>query len=167
MKQQVEAFLKATGNYRNIDNKSILFEEIDKLIPFIQEELDELKESLNLRWVEGALDDTLDLKVYNIQLESLLTRLGCDVVGAGEAVAENNSLKYTTSKGLADKWLDDIKASSIKLGLPCPAYICITEVDGVDHYCLKNKITNKVVKYCGFNRVDLENYIPTEYGGNL
>jgi hypothetical protein len=93
MKSAVEKFMKCTGNYRTLNSKEDLFVEVNKLIPLIQEELDELRESLKLRWVEGVLDDCLDLKVYNHQLQSLLERLGCLVVPAEEAVDVNNSLK--------------------------------------------------------------------------
>lgn len=167
MKSEVEKFMKCTGNYRSIDTKEVLFEEVAKLIPLIQEELDELRESLKLRWVEGILDDTLDLKVYNYQLESLLERLGCLVAPAEEAVDVNNSLKYTPSEKLAEKWLRDHKVQAAILGVPCPAYLCITEVDGIDYYCLKRKSDNKVMKYCGFERVELEKFVPVEYGGKL
>jgi len=167
MKSAVEKFMKCTGNYRTLNSKEDFFVEVDKLIPLIQEELDELRESLKLRWVEGVLDDTLDLRVYNYQLESLLGRLGCLVVPAEEAVDVNNSLKYTPSKELAEKWLHEHKVQAAILGVPCPAYICITEVDGIDYYCLKRKSDNKVMKYCGFARVELDKFVPVEYGGKL
>lgn len=167
MKQAVDSFMKATGNYRSINTKEALFEEVAKLIPLIQEELDELRESLNLRWVEGVLDDCLDLKVYNYQLQSLLERLGCDVSSAEVAVDVNNSLKYTTCEDLAYYWLDEIKDSSFKLGVPCPAYVCVTWIEDKNYYCLKRKSDNKVMKYVGFERVDLERFVPVEYGGTL
>jgi len=167
MKQAVEQFVKCTGNYRTLDTKEDFFEEVDKLIPLIQEELNELQESLNLHWVEGVLDDCLDLKVYNYQLQSLLERLGCDVSSAEVAVDVNNSLKYTPSKELAEKWLEEHKAQALQLGVPLNMYICITEVDGIDYYCLKRKSDNKVMKYCGFERVELDKFVPVEYGGKL
>lgn len=167
MKQAVEKFMKCTGNYRTLNSKEDFFVEVDKLIPLIQEELDELRESLKLRWVEGALDDCLDLKVYNYQLQSLLERLGCLVKPAEEAVDVNNSLKYTPSEKLAEKWLHDHKVQAAILGVHCPAYLCITEVEGIDYYCLKRKSDNKVMKYVGFERVALERFVPVEYGGKL
>lgn len=167
MKQAVEKFMKCTGNYRTLNSKEDFFVEVDKLIPLIQEELDELQQSLNLRWVEGVLDDCLDLKVYNWQLQSLLERLGCDVSSAEVAVDVNNSLKYTPSKELAEKWLHDHKVQATILSLPLNMYICITEVDGIDYYCLKRKSDNKVMKYVGFGRVALERFVPVEYGGKL
>jgi hypothetical protein len=167
MKQAVEQFVKCTGNYRTLDTKEDFFEEVDKLIPLIQEELDELRESLKLRWVEGVLDDCLDLKVYNYQLQSLLERLGCDVSSAEVSVDVNNSLKYTTSKELAQKWLLEHKEQALKLGVPLNMHICITEVDGIDYYCLKRTGDGKVMKYCGFARVQLDKYVPQEFGGAL
>lgn len=167
MKQAVEQFVKYTGNYRTLDTKEDFFEEVDKLIPLIQEELNELQESLNLHWVEGVLDDCLDLKVYNYQLQSLLERLGCDVSSAEVAVDVNNSLKYTTSKELADKWLHDHRVQATILGVPCPVYVCVTWVEDRNYYCLKRKSDNKVMKYVGFDRVQLDEYVPPEFGGKL
>ena len=166
MKSAIEKFMKCTGNYPTLSSKEDFFVEVSKLIPLIQEELDELRESLKLRWVEGVLDDCLDLKVYNYQLQSLLERLGCDVSPAEEAVDANNSLKYTTSWDLAIKWLSEHRASCLQKGEPCLLHICVTEVDNETYYCLKDG-TGKVRKNVDFPRVELDKFVPVEYGGKL
>lgn len=167
MKDQVVAFTKATGNYREIDNREVLFSELGKLLPLLQEEVNELEEAINLQWVEGALDGYLDIMVYAHQIESLLKRIGIDTFGAGLAVAENNSLKYTSSKELAEKWLVEHEHSARYYFKECLAEICETEVDGETYYCLKNKHTGKVMKHVSFPRVQLSEFIPVEYGGTL
>lgn len=167
MKSEIVKFLQATGNYRDIYSKEVFFEEVGKLIPLIQEELDELKESYNLRYVQGVLDDCVDLRVYGIQLESLLERLGCDVLGAQAAVAENNSIKYTTSGMLAMRWLNEHSTQYKALKQENPFYISTVEYDGEMYYCLKRKSDGKVSKWCGFPKVSLDEYTPKEFGGKL
>ena len=167
MKSGVIKFLQTTGNYRDITSKEIFFEEVGKLIPLLQEEVDELKESYNLRYVQGVVDDVVDIEVYLIQLQSLVERLGCNLLAARTAVTENNSLKYTPSFELASKWLDEHAASCNKFGGTLPYYIAKNEYDGETYYCLKRLKDGKVSKYCGFPKVDLDDYTPKEFGGNL
>lgn len=167
MKSEVELFMGATGNLKDIDSKEVFFEEVGKLIPLIQEELDELKESYNLQYVQGVLDDCVDLNVYLIQLESLLKRLGCDVVGAKQAVSQNNSLKYTISIDLAHSWWFEHDKSCSLMRQENPYYISENEYEGETYYCLKKKSIDKVSKWIGFPKVDLDGYTPKEFGGNL
>ena len=167
MKSDVIKFIGATGNLKDISSKEVFFEEVGKVLPLIQEELDELKESHNLRYVQGVLDDHVDLTVYLIQLESLLERLGCDVIGAKQAVAQNNSLKYTTSGALVMRWLNEHDNNFSQLKLENPYYISTNEYEGEIYYCLKRRSDDKVSKFVGFPKVDLDNYTPKEYGGNL
>lgn len=167
MKSEVIKFIGATGNLKDITSKEVFFEEVGKLIPLIQEELDELKESYNLRYVQGVLDDHVDLVVYSLQLESLLERLGCDVVGAKQAVAENNSIKYTTSGMLAMRWLNEHSTQYKALKQENPFYISTVEYEGEMYYCLKRKSDDKVSKWCGFPKVSLGEFVPSEFGGNL
>ena len=165
MRSDVVKFMGATGNLKDIDNKEVFFEEVGKLIPLIQEELNELQESYNLQYVQGALDDCVDLNVYLLQLESLLERLGCDVIRAKQAVAENNSLKYTQSKELADRWLKEHDHSSRMFRQENPFYVAETEYEGEMFYCLKRKSDHKVSKWVGFPTVQLDHYTPKEFGG--
>jgi len=167
MKLDVERFMQATGNYKDIDSKEVFFQEVRKLIPLIQEELNELQESCNLEYVQGVLDDTGDIKVYVHQLESLLERLGCNVVGSNQGIAENNSLKYTQSFELAQRWLNEHDFGYAQLGVANPFYISKNEYDDETFYCLKRRDTDKVSKWCGFPKVDLDDFTPKEFGGNL
>lgn len=166
MKNEVIQFIGATGNLKDITSKEVFFEEVKKLIPLIQEELDELRESCNLEFVHGALDDYVDLSVYLIQLGSLLERVGCDIVGAKAAVADNNSLKYTTSEILAESWWEDHNTS----GVPPwenPYYVDSNYYDGETYYCLKRRDTDKVSKWVGFPKVSLDEFVPSGFGGDL
>lgn len=167
MKSDVELFMQATGNFKDIDSKEVFFQEVRKLIPLIQEELNELQESCNLEYVQGVLDDHVDLVVYSTQLESLLERLGCNVIGAKQAVAENNSLKYTASKELATRWLNEHDNNFGKFKGTNPFYISENEYGGEIYYCLKRRSDGKVAKFCGFPKVSLDQYTPKEFGGNL
>lgn len=167
MKPDVLKFMGATGNLREIDSKETFFEEVGKLIPLLQEEVDELKESYNLRYVQGVLDDVIDIEVYLIQLQSLLERLGCNLLSARESVAENNSLKYTQSLQLAERWLNEHDKQYCILGIATPFYISVNEYEGETYYCIKRRDTDKVSKFIGFPKINLDCYTPKEYGGNL
>lgn len=167
MKSEIVKFLQATGNYRDIDSKEVFFEEVGKLIPLLQEEVDELKESHQLRYVQGVLDDVVDIEVYLVQLQSLLERIGCNLLAARASVAENNSLKYTESKELAERWLNEYKVQYDRIATEVPFYISETEYEGATYYCLKRKDINKVSKFIGFPKVDLDDHTPKEFGGSL
>lgn len=167
MKSEIVKFLQATGNYRGIDSKEVFFEEVGKLIPLLQEEVDELKESHQLRYVQGVLDDVVDIEVYLVQLQSLLERIGCNLLAARASVAENNSIKYTTSGMLAMRWLNEHSTQYKALKQDNPFYISTVEYEGEMYYCLKRKSDDKVSKWCGFPKVSLDEFVPKEYGGNL
>ncbi len=163
MKSDVIKFLKATNNYRDIDSKETFFEEVGKLIPLLQEEVDELKESYQLRYVQGVLDDVVDIEIYLIQLQSLLERVGCNLLAARASVAENNSIKYTTSGMLAMRWLNEHSTQYKALKQDNPFYISTVEYEGEMYYCLKRKSDDKVSKWCGFPRPKLEEFLPDGY----
>lgn len=166
MKSDVVKFLQATGNYRDIDTKEVFFEEVGKLIPLLQEEVDELKESYNLQDVHGVLDDVVDIEVYLIQLQSLLERVGCNLLAARESVVENNSLKYTTSEVLAEGWWEEHNISVVP-PWKNPYYVDSNCYDGETYYCLKRRDTDKVSKWVGFPKVHLDEFVPSEFGGSL
>lgn len=163
MKSEIVKFLQATGNYRDIDSKEVFFEEVGKLIPLLQEEVDELKESHQLRYVQGVLDDVVDIEVYLVQLQSLLERIGCNLLAARASVAENNSIKYTTSGMLAMRWLNEHSTQYKALKQENPFYISTVEYGGEMYYCLKRKSDDKVSKWCGFPRPKLEEFLPDGY----
>jgi hypothetical protein len=167
MKSEIIKFMGATGNLKDITSKDVFFEEVGKLIPLIQEEVDELKESYQLRYVQGVLDDVVDIEVYLVQLQSLLERLGCNTTLARASVAENNSLKYTTSGMLAMRWLNEHSTQYKALKQGNPFYISTTEYEGEMYYCLKRKVDDKVSKWCGFPKVSLDDFVPSEFGGSL
>lgn len=167
MKSEIIKFLQATGNYRDIDTKEVFFEEVGKLIPLLQEEIDELKESYQLRYVQGVLDDVVDIEVYLIQLQSLLERVGCNLLAARASVAENNSIKYTTSGMLAMRWLNEHSTQYKALKQENPFYISTVEYEGEMYYCLKRRSDDKVSKWCGFPKVNLDEFVPNEFGGKI
>ena len=88
-----------------------------------------------------------------------LKKAGIDVVGAQEAVALNNELKYTTSHELAVDWYREHR----NRGNIYTIYD--TEVDGVIYYCLKDE-NNKVRKPVGHKPVDLTPFIPKHFIGS-
>ena len=118
-----------------------------------EEAVTELWEALLLKDIVKLLDSYNDTVVYVDQWGDALKKAGIDVVGAQEAVALNNELKYTTSHELAVDWYREHR----NRGNIYTIYD--TEVDGVIYYCLKDE-NNKVRKPVGHKPVDLTPFIP-------
>lgn len=118
-----------------------------------EEAVNELWEAMLLKDVKLLLDAYNDTVVYVDQWGDALSKAGIDIVGAQEAVALNNELKYTTSHELAIDWYREHR----NRGHIYTIYD--TEVDGVIYYCLKDE-NNKVRKPVGHPVVDLTPFIP-------
>lgn len=161
MKQQIEEFMKCTGNdspsFDNIDKERLL-NKISKLTALLSEEVQELIDGLVAKSVVECVDAVGDIGVYYYQLVSLLERAGVNYSGACDAICTNNSLKFTTSTELAEKWLLELQEQG---NFQC--YISGTEVDNVVYYCIKDLKTHKVKKHIDFPQVSLKEFIPEKY----
>lgn len=118
-----------------------------------EEAVTELWEAIVLKDVTALLDSYLDTIVYTDQWADALNKAGIDIVGAQEAVALNNELKYTTSPELVMDWFREHR----NRGNVYTIYD--TTIDGVTYYCLKDK-NNKVKKPVDHPAVDLTPFIP-------
>lgn len=118
-----------------------------------EEAVTELWEAMLLKDVEMLVDSYTDTVVYVDQWGDALSKAGIDIVGAQEAVALNNELKYTTSHELAVDWYREHR---IRGNIYT---IYDTTVDGVTYFCLKDE-NNKVKKPIGHPLVDLTPFIP-------
>ena len=118
-----------------------------------EEAVTELWEAILLKDVEKLLDAYNDTIVYADQWGDALSKAGIDIVGAQEAVALNNELKYTTSHELAVDWYREYSLR----GNNCTIYD--TTIDGITYYCLKDE-NNKVKKPIGHPVVDLTPFLP-------
>lgn len=161
MKNQIETFMKCTGNdnpsFDDIDNE-YLFNKVKSLLPLLQEEVKELAEAVCNMDVVEAVDAIGDMGVYYYQLVLLLERAGIDYKSACQAICTNNSLKYTTSAGLAERWLNEWQCEG-----NFDYYVSGTEVDEQMYYCLKDIKTKKVKKWKRFTQVSLKEFIPEKY----
>ena len=120
-----------------------------------EEAVTELWEAILLKDVEKLVDSFNDTVVYVDQWGDTLKKAGIDVVGAQEAVALNNELKYTTSHELVIDWYIKHRNAGNEYT------IYDTEVDGVTYYCLKDK-NNKVRKPLDHPSPSLDEFIPKE-----
>jgi len=160
LKSQIEEFMKCTGNdnpsFDNID-KEYVFKKLNQLTNFMDEEFNvELKEDgLQAEDIVAVVDAIADIEVFHTQMVLLLERAGVDYKGVCDAIAGNNSLKYTTSSGLAERWLNEWQCEG-----NFDYYISGTEVDEVIYYSLKDLKNEKVKKWKDFPQVDLKTYIP-------
>lgn len=137
----------------NISKKELFKYSSDFHKKLEEEAVTELWEAIILKDVEKLLDAYNDTIVYSDQWGDALKKAGIDVVGAQEAVALNNELKYTTSSALVMDWFREHR----NRGNIYTIYD--TTIDGVTYYCLKDK-NNKVKKPVGHPVVDLTPFIP-------
>ena len=137
-------------------SKHELFAYASQLHKKLEEEVAEMFDALVAKDVTELLDACKDINVYLDQFKDSLIKAGIDVIGAQEAVALNNELKYTTYTGLVLKWL----GKHINNGNE-DYFIETNTIDGVDYHCIKNW-DNKVIKPVGHPRVDLKEFIPDE-----
>jgi NTP pyrophosphatase (non-canonical NTP hydrolase) len=121
----------------------------------IAEELEELHDAAQEGNEQEMLDAVVDVLYTSLRLVSLLEGR-YNVMAGCKAVAENNALKYTTSKDRARQW----QMTKMEQGMDCnlvetdvfTGYDCGMEYD--TYYCIKNA-NGKVMKYEGFPKVDL------------
>lgn len=149
--------MKCTGNdnpsFDNID-KEYVTQKGNQLIDFISEEVQEAIDGLVDENIVEVLDAWVDQEYFHTQGVLMFERAGIDYKGACQAICENNSLKYTTSSGLAERWLNEWQCEG-----NFNYYVSGTEVESVMYYCLKDIKTKKVKKWKGFPSVDLKPYI--------
>jgi hypothetical protein len=159
MKQQVKEFMYAIGlKPLSFDeaNKGNLKQRLLDRIQWHQEELNELKDALEENDWTAALDAIVDIRYFALQDEIELEEAGFDVAKAKELVCENNSLKYTISFELANRWARELNTTYI--------YVDVNQgEDGLNHYCIKDLQTDKVKKYYDFPKVDLSSCVPDKF----
>ena len=160
MKSQVHEFLVATGNdfpeYDNLD-KEYLTNKTSKIVHLLSEEVQELIDAVVDEDVTELADAVADIGVYYTQLVLLLERAGVNYQGVTEAVCQNNSAKYTTSTGLATKWIEEAVIDGRDV------YLSTEEYEGTVYFCLKDKSTHKVMKPRGFEKVKLDQFVPEKF----
>lgn len=163
MKQQIETFMQCTGNdnpsFDNMD-KEYVFKKLNQLTDFMDEEFNvELKEDgLQAEDIVAVVDAIADIEVFHTQMVLLLERAGVDYKGVCDAICTNNSLKFTTSAELAERWLNEWQSEG-----NFNYYVSGTEVNGQMYYCLKHLKAKKVSKWKGFPQVSLKEFIPEKY----
>lgn len=158
MKSQIETFMKCTGNdnpsFDNID-KEYVFKKLNQLTDLIHEEFNELSDALAAKDIIEVVDAIVDIQVFHVQMVSLLERAGVDYKGACDAVCINNSLKYTTSAGLATEWLIELQKQG-----NYQYHVSVNDVEDQSYFCLKDNKTKKVKKHVNFPQVSLKEFLP-------
>ena len=149
----VERFNKIIGKAPSED-ECVLIKQIKDQSTILLEEVLETKEAPD--WIE-RLDGVCDIWFVASELVTQLESVGINVKKAFKAVCENNSLKYTTSRELVEKWYNWNKSDQ---GVDC--HIHGSEYEGETYYCVRRNEDNKVLKWEDFPKVDLSKYIPKE-----
>ena len=152
----VEKFNQIVGKGPS-DDLSILAKQVGDQSTLLVEEVLETKEaSKNVDWLEmldGVCDEWFVGSEHITQLESV----GINVKRAFKDVCENNSLKYTTSRELVEKWYTwntEVKQEQ--------CHIHESVYEGETYYCVRRNADNKVLKWEDFPKVDLSKYVPKE-----
>lgn len=155
MKNKNIQFAERTGTSvdYNIGKKELFKYSLNFHKKLEEEAVTELWEAILLKDVKKLLDSFNDSQVYLDQWGDALKKAGIDIVGAQEAVALNNELKYTTSHELAIDWYREHR----NRGHIYTIYD--TTLDGITYFCLKDQ-NNKVKKPIGHPAVDLTPFIP-------
>lgn len=152
----VEKFNQIVGKGPS-DDPIILAKQVGDQSTILLEEVLETKEaSKKIDWLEmldGVCDEWFVASEHITQLESI----GINVKKAFKDVCENNSLKYTTSRELVEKWYTwntEVKNEQ--------CHIHESVYEGETYYCVRRNEDNKVLKWEDFPKVDLAKYIPKE-----
>lgn len=149
----VERFNKITGKVPSED-EFVLIKQIKDQSTILLEEVLETKEAPD--WIE-RLDGVCDIWFVASELVTQLESVGINVKRAFKAVCENNSLKYTTSRELVEKWYTwntEVKNEQ--------CHIHESVYEGETYYCVRRNGGNKVLKWEDFPKVDLTKYIPND-----
>ena len=149
----VERFNKIVGKGPS-DDPTVLTKQIVDQSTILLEEVLETKEAPD--WIE-RLDGVCDIWFVASELVTQLESVGINVKKAFKDVCENNSLKYTTSRELVEKWYTwntEVKQEE--------CHIHESVYEGETYYCVRRNADNKVLKWEDFPKVDLTKYIPKE-----
>lgn len=121
--------------------------------------LEEVQETIDAAeqgdWVE-VLDGGLDIKFVASEIQTQLESIGIWFTPAFMKVCDNNDEKWTTSGVLATEWFDYHRTNDVE------CHIKSTDIEGVTYYCVRRNSDNKVLKWDGFPKVDLTDFIPRD-----
>ena len=151
--KEVAKFNQITGKGPS-DDLNVLTKQIKDQSTILLEEVLETKEAPD--WIE-RLDGVCDIWFVASELVTQLESVGINVKKAFKAVCENNSLKYTTSRELVEKWYTwntEVKQEQ--------CHIHESVYEGETYYCVRRNEDNKVLKWEDFPKVDLAKSVPKE-----
>lgn len=151
--KEVEKFNQITGKGPS-DDLNTLIKQIKDQSTLLLEEVLETKEAPD--WID-RLDGVCDVWFVASELVTQLESVGINAKKAFKAVCENNSLKYTTSRELAEKWYNwNTEVGQEQCHIHEYAY------EGETYYCVRRNADNKVLKWEHFPKVDLTPYVPED-----
>ena len=142
LRNDTYTFNRIAGN-----DKKLTYADLKFYTELLQEELDETKGGVDLENDEEILDGAVDVLVVTLGLVQKLERLGFDVSGAMEAVAQNNLSKYPSNEEDAVKSLE-------------PGWSC-TQDQMTSLWVIKDHV-GKIRKPWNFKSVDLKQFTPSK-----
>ncbi len=142
LRNDTYTFNRIAGN-----DKKLTYADLKFQTELLQEELNETYDSITIGNDEEILDGAIDVLVVALGLVQKLERLGFDVSGAMEAVAQNNLSKYPSNEEDAVKSLE-------------PGWSC-TQDQGTSLWVIKDG-AGKIRKPWNFKSVDLSQFTPSK-----
>lgn len=104
--------------------------------------------------ITEVLDGCIDSLVINFKLAQMLEAAGCDVIGAFEAVCDNNDSKVFNSYYEAVEEKDKLEERDEQ------EYTIETSIfDGLPYYSVR-RFDGKIMKRVGFVPVELDEFVP-------
>jgi hypothetical protein len=123
-----------------------------KQIERVQEELNELKDAINVNDKEGIIDGVVDINVCSLYMGEMLFEAGYKIDGACLEVARNNLTKITEDYSIACKSAEQYGESY--------CYIDTVKFNGGYYYSVKRVDDDKILKPINYTSVSLKGYLP-------
>ena len=118
------------------------------------EEAEEAYDAAQREDVTEVLDGCIDSLVINFKLAQMLQAAGCDVIGASEAVCNNNDSKVFSS------YYEAVEAKEQLEERDDQEYSIETAIcNGMPYYSVR-RFDGKIMKKVGFVPVSLDEFVP-------
>ena len=154
----IRSFNGCCGNDGKVPREKVL-EVIENQAERVLEEIQEFIDAIKANDRQEILDGASDVIVTVDGLTMLVQKLIGDVGGATLAVCENNDLKYTGDKAVAEEWLEHYQTNYDPASIEETYYLKESEFDGGVWYCVRRTSDNKIMKPPRHPKVDLKPFL--------
>lgn len=140
------------GTYSPVSNE--FYDKLRNQLKLIQDEVDELRESLSYKDNPEILKEVIDVAVTVAGFIGVLRAAGFQVSGGMEDVCDNNLSKILDNQEEAESSVEVFKNQGIE------TYIEESIYEGEAYYAVRRKGDGKILKPVSYKKVTLEKYVP-------